>query len=78
MMKECTTHRPLRIIRIDNWPLRELRQKNLKIRVAAKHGSGPHLCGLRQYFCTFHRTVIAAYDNVPERKGMMLVRVFQE
>lgn len=38
----------------------------------------PHLRGLRQYFCAFHRTLIAAYDNVPELKGMMLVRVFQE
>lgn len=43
-----------------------------------KHGSGPHLCGLRQYFWAFCRTVIAAYDNVPEPKGALLVSVFQE
>lgn len=78
MMKECVTHRPLRVIRIDSWPLREPRQKSWKTRVAVKHGSGPHLCGLRQYFCAFRRTVIAAYDNVPEPKGALLARVFQE
>lgn len=65
-------------MRIDNWPLRKLRQRGPGIGVAVKHGSGPHLCGHGRYFCALHSTVIAAYDNVPELKGKMLVRLFRE
>ena len=78
MMKECTTRRSLRVIRIDNWPFRKLRQRSQGIGVAIKSSTGPHLCGHRPCFCALHSTVIAAYDNVPELKGEMLIRLFRE
>lgn len=78
MMKECTTHRPLRVIRTDNWPFRKLRQRSPGIGVAVKRGSSPHLCGHTQYFCASHSTVIPVYDNVPELKGEMIIRLFRK
>lgn len=63
-----------------NWQLaiKEAKTKEPRNQTGCEAWPWPTPLWARQYFCALHGTVTAAYDNVPELKGKVLIRLFRE